>query len=499
MSRTTPAIKAGYSSLVAACAEKGLTPAGAGFLAKSLDPFQDVQTVPTGIPDGPGVKTMILESKASAKIDKTTFGLTATTGTWTLNIANLPIVTNDVYGQVGLHGSIRATVPVSQRLQGVFYPDVSAMSSAFKVGTFTLMATTGNPLTATTAQLWPDCSIDNDAQYQLYAPSVTRGSTAFSPMGDFLDTPIYGGTGARLRAFRVVSQGFELVNTTPKIDVGGSVTVYRVNSVFDRTSHNYNHLLAAPAYDPENTEWVSKSIQTKWLNLPANDVSNVTNLASADTWDAERGVYCVAALDTATMCNFIAFTDRDAVVGANYLKYYPNTTSMFVTTPPGVDALDRVITFTDNFQNPLMAEIGGLFQHSMPDYIPLSAVQTSGCIFSELPMNSTFRMDMRITIEYVPLYCDPDIQRAPALTMYDDQALLLYHRVVPDLPAGCPVHDNGAGDWFRSVMDLVLGKASIVGGAISAALIGSAVPGAMIGRGVQAAWSRATAGQKRQF
>jgi len=475
-------ITKGYASLSAACSATGITPGGAGFLAKTFDGFQDVPTAQTGIPDGPGVKTIVREFRQTASISVASFTPALTGTSWTLNVGIMPIVTGPISCLVGRWGCITDS---AELLNGFSYgPGFTAYE--FNIGSFTLMATTGDPRAPGGAtQLWPDCTMANSTQYGAFASSAARGNLAFSPAADFLQTnPIVANQG-RLRSWRVVAQSFELHNTTNELNVGGSVSVYRSNTVFDRAPGNLNHW-AVPGAPGTG---IGHQFLTDCFQVPANDVTNVTNLPGTRSWEARQGVYVNAALDTESMCKFVSHLHRNPACGLNYADFYDTTRAI-------VD-LDRVI-LTSNF-TPFIDHAGHAQEYFMPRYVPLSAVQTGGCIFSELPITSTFRLEMRITIEYVPLYCDPDIVIAPPPGVYDPEALVLYHRTVRDMPAGCPVTMNAAGDWFRSIMDLVLSKASVIGGGISTALIGSPAPGAMVGLGVNAAWRRATAGQKRAF
>lgn len=473
MSIVTPAIKQGYRVLGQAAEAANLTPQGLAWLAKMTDTFQDVQTMVCGVPDGSGVKTICREFNDFFSINKTSLGLTDP-GVWECNIANLALGRSSQI-QTAYHGYQQFPGPPVFLVNGYILPTPDQINTGPVIGAVTCAARVSNSTFTPDLQLYPNCDIANDLQETIFNPDSSRAWIDSTPAEGFLINQL-----GHTRSWRLISQAFEVENVTPEINRGGEVYTYRMNSVLDRIRVQ-NTLVTNDGH----TSGI-KGAATQIFTLPTDTLGNVLNTPGVMSWPAYKGAYCVASLDPETVSHWLHAEDKKFCVGANYLRDY--FAPLIGGTPAGLDRTFSTQDETIATTAPIDFQINWL-----------DSVQCGGAYFVNLPEETLLNIRVRQMIEYVPLYCDPDIVIAASPNNRDDEALAIHRRMVHDFPTGCPKGMNAAGDWFRSIADLILGKAVVVGGLVSAALIGNPGPGALLGGAMNAAWGSASKGQKRAF
>lgn len=218
---------------------------------------------------------------------------------------------------------------------------------------------------------------------------------------------------------RVVACGFEVTNTTPDIDAGGSVTVYRsAASPYDDTYaialQNFSTLGATSIADIPST------------------ASEVQSQNSSKQWSAKEGCYVVVPL-AHTANPYSAFANKALVMRT-----------------AGAGATNTVYSNVD-------VVTGKAAQaHLTPMY-------TCGAYFQGLPAGSSLMITARWYVESQPTPADPFLQLATPPASYDPRALQLYSDVLSHLPVGCPKGDNDAGDWWKKALNII----SKVAGAVS--------------------------------
>jgi hypothetical protein len=471
---TSTDIKEGYRTLSSATENANVTPDGAAFWAKVTDPFQDVKTIEVGIPDGVSVKTFVQTFTEQVSITKQSLGLTAA-GTWNCHIDILPFVRNCNY-QFARYGIYNPGIPGQINGTGIQYPNTTQYNTSVAVGTFTVAACNGQEDTST-SQLYPDGTLSTSAQPVSIAASTDRQFRAYSPAQNLVDD-------LNNYYHRVVAIAFEVENTTAALYRNGSVTTYRMNSVADQKPQIMLHVqnsVLNPTGAPSSMVY-----PTNIITLPAPSAKAVQNLPGTATWDATDGCYVVAALDPCVISEFHNRTDRSPAVGFNYFNLAAASSAVLTDLP--------VCSTFDNMPYQFWN-----VQGVVPASIPVTSVQTGGAIFQELSPETTLRLTMKISVEYVPVYSSSLLTMARTPSIRDDAALEVYARAIRMIPTGCPRNMNPLGEWFRSMMDILAANAAVIGGAISASLIGNASIGSSLGMGLSNAWGAASKGQKRAF
>lgn len=269
------------------------------------------------------------------------------------------------------------------------------------------------------------------------------GGTPVTNESSSLQMPLIGGQ------FRLVAAGFEVVNTSPELYKGGTVTCWR--TPFQRSTTN-GFVLGS-----------SRSIMVNMANWIPTTQAGAQLYPNSRTWGAADGVYSVA-------------TNSDTE--NPFVTLVPNTP--FVTDQPsagGLVALSQAGTGQIAYShfNTIVSPdgIGNLAQNLSFDY--------HGAIFTGLDPNANLQVTVKYMIERIPTIAEPDLlvlSRAP--TGFDPTALEIYSRCMQNLPVGVPVGENPLGEWFSDVLSIVGEWAPKLGNFIGgpASMIGTAVGGA---------------------
>jgi hypothetical protein len=266
--------------------------------------------------------------------------------------------------------------------------------------------------------------------------------------------PPYGNNDLISGVSRVIGIGYEVTNTTAEMNKQGSVTSYRMPQFCSAAgttvvNNNAGSVKAVVAYQ-------------RW-QLPPATVAQANLLKGTRTWDASAGVYATAV--------------QNSVV--NPLVMPGNTLQLFSSQPcPSAvnNAVMRSSIRTNNENAPpsLSATVANISQ-SMP-------FDTTGSMFSGLSNSTTLTVKVRFYVERAPTYMEPSLSvLATPSAGYDVMALQMYSHAISQLPVAVTVSENGLGDWFKGVLNVLK---SVAGGATS--LLSPIVPGAkQIGTSVQ--------------
>jgi len=253
-------------------------------------------------------------------------------------------------------------------------------------------------------------------------------------------------------AYRLVGCGVEVVNTTPELYIGGSVTTYRSPSPKQRS------MLIVPRSietTPASTIYVPMGCDV--TIVPPSLQRDAQLYPSSRTWGAKEGCYLIGTMNvddveySSTFANVVSFSQQYTPAAlASSLDEVARTRAWLPQNVVSHTALD-----TD----------------SMRQVLPFD---THGAIFAGLQPQATLQITVRYFIERIPTISQPELlvlTRPP--TPYDPMALEIYSRCMTHLPVGVMVKDNPLGEWFNDVMNFVAEAAPVVGN-----LVGTVVPGA---------------------
>jgi len=258
-------------------------------------------------------------------------------------------------------------------------------------------------------------------------------------------------------AWRLLSTGLEVVNTTAMLYKGGSVTSYRSPSC---------QIQGLTLSVPEIQSLVGQSVG---LTPPANQ-QQAALYPNSKTWEAEKGVYLIATLQS----------------NQNPL-YCPLPGIGGIMTPSSLGNLEDGDGWIGYFPKIQMG-------HSMPSAACSTLpFDVSGSVFGGLNNQTTLQITARYYIERHPTIADPDIlvlARTPA--PYDPVVLELYSRVLNELPVAVPVGENPLGEWFNDILDGVAEWAPKIGTFLGNAVPGAALIGKVVGTAAGAAHKKRT-------
>lgn len=234
-----------------------LTPDGANFLRKGLDPFHDFDVKLRGIPDTCTPRTIIQEVTKTVVISNV--GLPSLTTNWDVHIASLPEL---------MTMNSAACIQFNE-LAGGFRADEANQPISGSTGA-------GHP------ELGPFVISKVNTGGRTFPTGVNAqtNSNIISAV-DFSDFE----SGQK----RLIAAAFEIHDTTSNLNQQGSVVVYRMpqstftaNTVGRAWNSTY---IGAPTPIPSNICKVSK--------LPPPDVASCLLLEGSRQWESKKGAYCV--------------------------------------------------------------------------------------------------------------------------------------------------------------------------------------------------------------
>lgn len=374
---------------------KQLTPEGVCWLTNSTDPFHDTQVTPCGYPDMNTCNTIV-------QCFSYTTNITApgTTGT---NPFDCHVFLNPISAVQSSSGTPAVLTPfVYLALSGAVSQNVVASPPPILFPGF-------NVLVGPTGQDWN-----------------TNLTIPFQNAGGVLAYPTSGSAGR----YRLIGAGFEVVNTTPELYKGGSVTAYRSPST---PNSKESWMVTTAATNPV--------VHVNTYALPPSSQANAQLYPTSRTWSAEEGCYSISTLSS----------DENPFL-------MPSVNCPLLYQPPSMSQLvgNQPINAYTYRQSTIDTTIGTVAQ--------LLPYDINGCVFAGLNAQSTLQVTVKYYIERIPTFNEPDLlvlTRPPS--PYDPMALEIYTRVMQELPVACMVKDNPLGEWFNDVLSTVAEWAPKVG------------------------------------
>lgn len=361
-----------------------LTEDGKNWLTAAIDPFHDLDIKVQGLPDMVLAPSVVQCVKQTMQIS---CPASVTSGTWDCHLYTLPWLT--------------ATAMSS----------CTVYRNTLQAGSLAAGPTLGG-LVAASVATGSDSVVNSNAvptQCLALADNYVQGSA------------------------RVIAAGFEVVNTTSKLNAQGQVIAYRQPQPAPRPS---TYFYASPAI----TTVLGAGSYSDVYAPPVNPAAAL-KLAGSRQWDAIKGSYNV--------CTFSSLdipADGDA---------WSDPIMLF--NPPGTSLTGALIP------TPVTGGSGGSLYN--PTQTALYPMNTAGAYYTGLSLETTLSVTLNVYVERFPgaLESDLSVLASPS-PAYDITALQLYTHALRDMPPGVIQSANGFGDWFAGVAQKVGGAVSKIAG-----------------------------------
>lgn len=374
----------------------GLTEPAKQWLTVALDPFHDNPTNCTGLPDSALGNSVVQCIKNSITFSAPP-GVVAAEGNWDCHIAMLPFTVNTAQPLSFQTGNTQqgnviyqddASTPVRRAapITCVAYPsgDLTGYSNMFKSG------------------------IVSDTNH------VT---TVLELPGNF-------STGE----YRILSQGFEVINTTAELYAQGLGTFYRT-PVPTLTAASTAQVLV------DSGTAIKRVAQADFLMMSRLPTSPQEALALPNTkqWKAKEGCYLVGRFN-----DDITSTRNDS---------YVQPVFRFRNVSQGVEEVYLPTTAELN-------RYGGTYGSFRE--LQWANMDISGAFFTGLNFQTTLTINWNIYIERFPSIYENDlVVLAKPSPEFDPMVFEAYKAISQEMPVGCMQKENGLGDWFRDAVATV--------------------------------------------
>lgn len=236
---------------------------------------------------------------------------------------------------------------------------------------------------------------------------------------------------------RVVGLGIEVANTSPEINLSGSVTSYRLDYKEETVVRNYTTITSGgfgavlplttsvPTYRcPPQSQYMAM--------LPPDSV----------TWPAKEGVYITVPV----------YEDD-----GGYCEYTPRALKLSDQSSGG----DNIMTLTTKSLVP--DDVNGLplINRTTATCMRRANVGCCGAYFTGLSAGNTFNIKVRVYLEVFPSTQDELFPLSCRSPPYDPALLALISRTYASLPVAVPLKYNISTKWWGMVLGSV-GKAGMV-------------------------------------
>jgi hypothetical protein len=398
---------------------------GRDWLTLSLDPFHDLDHQVAGYPDADTSKTIVSCYQYALDIAKPA---NITTATWDAHVFTLPFT--------GANG---------------YHDGASFLTNAD--GTYMVIGAAGH-----SSQRGILNVEINDAGVNLFPTSDAEANAATrTALRIPVSSSIFDGS-----MTRVISCGFEVIDTTADVYKQGALTAYRMPQ-----------MQAEGSYVLSNAAFVGK-VAPSVAHTPPATVAQALSLCGTRQWQASQGAYVVCTQSSTQNPMRIATAKSRAIVNGSGKTAYGELTNCGSSNnvPPAVSVIEEKRTMSFPFN-------------------------TSGVFMTGLNALSTFRIKFKIYVETAPLPWQNDlVVLATPSAPFDPKTLELYSKALTHVPVAVIANDNDFGDWFAGIADIVGDLAGPVSAAMAPWTGGLTVPIGMATGAIAKASSNVVRGQK---
>lgn len=232
-------------------------------------------------------------------------------------------------------------------------------------------------------------------------------------------------------SYRVVSQGFEVINSTALINAQGMTTVYRspVSTLGNATAVTqvYKEGDEAKSVGSANCLVIDR--------LPAGTTEALL-LPGSKQWHASEGCYVMAHLNNCDSFPLESNWTQPLISRSNNVG--PAIANSIYWAPE---------PFIESF---------GTSNVSAFRQIQWANMDIGGAFFTGLSPESTLTINWNIAIERFPSVLQPELVTLSSPSPeYCPIAFEMYKALTVNMPVGCMQKENGLGDWFRDAVATV--------------------------------------------
>jgi hypothetical protein len=274
--------------------------------------------------------------------------------------------------------------------------------------------------------------------------------------------------------FRLISAGWEVVNVSPAINKGGSVTCYRVPNAIVQSYVLRDYSITIPAERkrrdsdsespkaPNATYPIFATHNAEFGTLPPGTQAQAALFPSSRTWNTSEGLYQVAVMNSVEQNFTSTLPGIPGFLAIPTQSQLESDLDRIAFLPQSIYTTNGTTAFSNNSH---------LFRYDV-----------SGAVFrNDTGYTQNYQVTVKYFVEKIPTDTDPTLlvlSRPPA--PYDPVILEIYSRVMARMPVGVPVGENPLGEWFNEIMDGVATVLPIIGKALTpffgpASLIGDAL------------------------
>lgn len=261
---------------------------------------------------------------------------------------------------------------------------------------------------------------------------------------------------------RLVGIGFEVVNTTPQLYRGGSVTSWRQAGT---------EFLGEQAYNVVQDGTPAVKVTPGDYNLrrfPPLSSRQAALTPNSVTWGAEEGVYIVGSfndeLNPATLPEFRGTVLRDNNSADGTWSYLDSESLGNLPVWSNVPTGDVWATkpFLDDDNATIVC---------MPSAI-YSPLNISGCYFTGLSAQTTLTITLSAYVETFPNFSSNLLTLARPSLAENELVMREISRALMRLPVAVKASENNAGEWFARVIEALtpVVEAGLVAGGYGAAV-----------------------------
>lgn len=219
---------------------------------------------------------------------------------------------------------------------------------------------------------------------------------------------------------RIIAGGYEIVNSTPDIYKGGTVTTADVTSHWQETYLNWARQLSASTI---GTGFI------QYQRAPPSNAGDLARLPNAKTWAAAEGAYARLPIDVNNSSYMIPA--RGSLIG-----FYCGEGKRSLVSDFSVDLTVKAAKSITVPTVPVRSNIG----------VSITA-------FTGLTDQTTLTLSSMIFVETAPQLDMSEIALATPTADYDPKVLALYKNLHANLPTAVPVGMNPKGEWWAMVLD----------------------------------------------
>lgn len=375
-----------------------LSNSGKNWLIAALDPFHDTPLKLEGWPD-------VSVAPSVCRTVKQTVNVSATAGTvlpWDLHIANFP--TTDAFGMF----------VCANRANNVATAVFGTPATTPLGGIVGIQTAAGVPVS------WQVPTGDPSVRLNVQVPTAyTQGSS------------------------RIISQAFEVRDTTAAIYRQGSCTAWR--QAQSRDTSGYHILDATVASGVSHADFTGTA-----LRLPPSSSAEAMLYPGSFTHKAEQGLYSISTFNN----------EENAPLSASYNQ--PVYHHADKDDRSGASTTNGDLFYVPNFVGSMghVYNVGAVPVTERQYFSPpckILPINTNGCILAGLNPNSTFEITSISVIETFPSISEDILTLATPSSQFDGLALKIYSHAMMVMPVAVPVGENATGDWFFEVIQK-LGK-----------------------------------------